>query len=143
MYGFARETRLNDKIYRRTGSVSSVTVRSVCKVLHGPYVRISCALAVYRRFSAIVGEREAALLSLGRVRATETFRRGNLAQHLRAASCTKITICLEFRDGRLRSRERDTLKLSGHAGDDKFRGLREYKRSANCSNVLLKKKKKS
>jgi len=30
----------------------------------------------------------------------------------------------------LRLRERDTLKLSGYIGDDKFRNLREYKRNS-------------
>lgn len=42
----------------------------------------------------------------------------------------KLQFAWNFAMAVLRSRERDTLKLSGYIGDDKFRNLRQYKRNS-------------
>lgn len=51
----------------------------------------------------------------------------------------KLQFAWNFAMAVLRSRERDTLKLSGYIEDNKFRNLREYKRNSElCSRILLK-----
>lgn len=79
--------------------------------LRCPHIRISCTLFIDDFPRSLVSEERHCYLSGEYERPN---RRRNLAQRC-AASRAKITICLEFRDGRLRSRERDTLKLSGYA----------------------------
>lgn len=52
-----------------------------------------------------------------------------ILRNIARSRALKLQFAWNFAMAVLRSRERDTLKLSGHIGDDKFRNLRQYKRN--------------
>jgi len=96
---------------------------------------VLCVL-VYRQFSANAGEKRHCYL---RASSTSDWITMETLRNIARPRALKLQFAGNFAMAVLRSRERDTLKLSGYIGDDKFRNLRIWtQQRIVCSRILLK-----
>ena len=89
-----------------------------------------CALCIY--LSMIFRDRWRAKSSIviSRTLSTNDWITMEILRNITRPRVLKLQFAWNFVMAVLRLRERDTLKLSGYIGDDKFRNLREYKRNS-------------
>lgn len=85
--------------------------------------RCPCSLRVYRRFFAIVWRARSGIV-ISRASSTSDRIAMETLRNIARPRALKLQFAWNFAMVVSRSRERDTLKLSGYIGDDKFRNLR-------------------